>query len=152
MNRVCQILLVLFVVGLLSCVKGLTNSQAIADFTDPQNVARKAVGVPALKWNSTVAAFARNYARQRRNDCLLEHSKGSPYGDNILWGKGPNWTRRQAINAWIDERKWYIHASNTCTGPDCTHYTQIMWATTTSVGCSIMKCGQLYWHQTLLIG
>ncbi|GLJ27169.1 hypothetical protein SUGI_0532610 [Cryptomeria japonica] len=120
--------------------EGLANSQAIADFIDPQNAARKAVGLPALKWNSTVAAFARNYARQRRNDCLLQHSEGSPYGENIFWGEGPKWTRRQAMNAWIDERKWYAHANNTCTGPDCTHYTQMVWATTTSVGCSIIKC------------
>ncbi|GLJ27163.1 hypothetical protein SUGI_0532530 [Cryptomeria japonica] len=140
MSRFCQILLVFLVVGLLSRVEGLTNSQAIADFIDPQNEARKAIGVPPLKWNDTVAAFARNYARQRRTDCLLQHSEGSPYGENIFWGKGPKWTRRQAMNAWIDQKKWYIHASNTCTCPDCTHYTQIVWATTTSVGCSIIKC------------
>ena len=140
MSRIFQMFLVLLVVGLLSHVEGLTNSEAIADFIDPQNVARKAVGAPALKWNNSVAAFARNYARQRRNDCLLQHSVGSPYGENIFWGKGPNWTRRQAMNAWIDEKKWYVHSSNTCTGSDCTHYTQMVWATTESVGCSIIKC------------
>ncbi|GLJ27174.1 hypothetical protein SUGI_0532690 [Cryptomeria japonica] len=140
MSRLCQLVLLVFLVGLLSRVHGLTNSQLVAQFLNPQNKASKAVGVPLLKWNSRAATYARNYGRQRKNDCLLQHSEGSPYGQNIFWGEGPNWTPRHAMNAWIDERNWYIHASNTCTGPDCTHYTQIVWATTTSVGCSIMKC------------
>ncbi|GLJ27182.1 hypothetical protein SUGI_0532870 [Cryptomeria japonica] len=141
MGLFCRLVLMLMVVGLLGSVEvSLTSSVTMKQFLEPQNKARQAVGVPPLTWNSTVAAYARNYARQRRNDCLLQHSEGSPYGENIFWGEGPKWTPLQAVNAWIDERKWYIHANNTCTGPDCTHYTQIVWATTTSVGCSIIKC------------
>jgi len=140
MSRFSQLVLLLLVGGLLSRVEGLTNSEAIAEFLGPQNEARKAVGAPPLIWNSTVAAYAYNYVRVRRNDCLLQHSEGSPYGENIFWGSGPYWTPLQAVNAWIAEGKWYIHDSNICTGPDCTHYTQIVWATTTSVGCSLIKC------------
>ncbi|GLJ27187.1 hypothetical protein SUGI_0532930 [Cryptomeria japonica] len=118
MSRFCQLVLLVLFVGLLSCVHGLTNSQLVAQFFIPQNKARKSVGVPPLKWNSRAATYARNYARQRKNDCLLQHSEVSPYGENIFRGEGPHWTPRHAMNARIDERKWYIHASNTCTGPD----------------------------------
>jgi len=111
----------------------------IEGFLVPHNQARNAVGVGRLQWDRKLANYARNYARQRRGDCLLQHSD-SPFGENIFWGSGNSWTPLQAVAAWIDEKKWFDYAKNICTGPDCTHYTQVVWRTTTNVGCAKIKC------------
>ncbi|GLJ27171.1 hypothetical protein SUGI_0532650 [Cryptomeria japonica] len=116
------------------------SSKVVEAFLVPHNEARKEVGVPPLSWSPKLTTYARNYARERRGDCLLQHSEGSPYGENIFWGSGRHWTPQQAVKAWVDEKKWYIYSNNTCTGPDCSHYTQIVWRTTTSVGCAVIKC------------
>ncbi|GLJ27173.1 hypothetical protein SUGI_0532680 [Cryptomeria japonica] len=138
MSRIWQ-LLILFVV--LRSVEGVHNSSKVAEeFLVPQNEARKEVGVPPLSWSRKLTTYARNYARERRGDCVAQRSEGSPYGENIFWGSGKHWKPEQAVKAWVEEKKWYHYSSNTCTGPDCSHYTQIVWRTTTRVGCAIIKC------------
>ena len=51
-------------------------------FLDLHNAARREVGVGPLEWNSTLEAYARNYAHARSNGCEQVHSNG-PYGENI---------------------------------------------------------------------
>lgn len=118
-----------------------SQSLSLADqFLAPQNAARKALGLPKLAWDAKVARYARWYAKQRRSDCALQHSNG-PYGENIFWGSGSLWTPYQAVAAWLSERKWYNYQSNSCAGGQmCGHYTQIVWSTTTKVGCARVNC------------
>ncbi|MCL7023884.1 hypothetical protein MKW94_015527 [Papaver nudicaule] len=105
-----------------------------------QNAARAAVGVAPLKWSAELANVAAAYAQQRRSDCSLIHSDG-PLGENLFWGGGYGWSPAQACNAWIDEGRYYDHSSNSCVpGYECGHYTQIVSAITTSVGCAMMQC------------
>nr|GMD10007.1 pathogenesis-related protein 1A-like [Ipomoea batatas] len=44
------------------------------EYLDAHNPARAAVGVPPLKWDEEVAAYARSYAKERSGDCKLIHS------------------------------------------------------------------------------
>ena len=45
-----------------------------------------------------------------------------------------------AVTAWVNEEADYHYASNTCdAGQMCGHYTQIVWATTTKLGCAILQ-------------
>ncbi|KNA19125.1 hypothetical protein SOVF_064380 [Spinacia oleracea] len=106
-----------------------------------QNDARKAVGVPPLSWDNRLAAYAQWYANQRRYDCALQHSNG-PYGENIFWGSGGfNWSPASAAQYWVDEIKWYDYNSNSCAyGKDCGHYTQIVWRSSTRIGCAKVFC------------
>jgi pathogenesis-related protein 1 len=119
---------------------GTSIDETIQGFLVPQNEARRQVGVPPLKWDVKLTNYARTYARERRADCLLQHSDG-PFGENIFWGSGRGWNATEAVGAWVDEKKWYNYANNSCSsGKDCTHYTQIVWRTTTKVGCAVVKC------------
>lgn len=119
---------------------GTNISETIQGFLVPQNEAREQVGVSPLKWDVKLATYARVYARERRGDCLLQHSEG-PFGENIFWGSVRGWNATDAVGAWVDEKKWYNYANNSCSsGQDCTHYTQIVWRTTTNVGCAVIKC------------
>ncbi|ONK69539.1 uncharacterized protein A4U43_C05F24040 [Asparagus officinalis] len=104
------------------------------------NIARKAVGVPPLVWDTKLAYYAKLYANQRRHDCQLIHSPGYIYGENIFWGKGRKWSATDVVASWVGEKKWYHYDTNTCSGQDCSHYTQIVWRTTEKLGCAKIKC------------
>ncbi|KAK7388475.1 hypothetical protein VNO78_23291 [Psophocarpus tetragonolobus] len=109
-------------------------------FLNPQNAARAVVRLRPLVWDSKLARYAQWYANQRRNDCALEHSNG-PYGENIFWGSGTGWKPAQAVSAWVEERQWYNYWHNSCAdGQMCGHYTQIVWSTTSKVGCASVVC------------
>uniref|UniRef100_A0A8I7BHM1 SCP domain-containing protein n=2 Tax=Hordeum vulgare subsp. vulgare TaxID=112509 RepID=A0A8I7BHM1_HORVV len=110
-----------------------------AQFLFQQNAARAAMGLPALRWDERVAAYARSYAESRRGDCALVHSPG-PYGENLFWGSGTGWAPAQAVGAWLAERPRYDYWSNRCTGGMCGHYTQIVWRGTARVGCAMVDC------------
>ncbi|URE00088.1 SCP [Musa troglodytarum] len=103
------------------------------------NAARAAVGLPPLAWDARLARYAESYAGRRRRDCALAHS-GGPYGENIFWGSGARWRPAQAAAAWVRERRWYHYRSNSCSAPECGHYTQIVWRSTRRLGCAMVSC------------
>ncbi|CAN7119925.1 unnamed protein product [Brassica rapa subsp. narinosa] len=113
------------------------------DFLDAHNQARAAVGVDPLAWDETVAAYAQDYANQRRGDCALEHSSG-PYGENITTRKYEYCYHNicvEAVNMWVSEQADYDYGSNTCaSGKQCGHYTQIVWKNSVRLGCAKVSC------------
>ncbi|GFP89705.1 pathogenesis-related protein pr-1 [Phtheirospermum japonicum] len=126
------------------CLTTSTNAgvpkNAARQFMGMQNAARAALGLPPLIWDQKLVQYARSYARQRREDCALEHSHG-PYGENIFWGSGDGWTPAQAAAAWVAERREYNYWSNSCAfGQQCGHYTQIVWRDTKKIGCAKVVC------------
>ncbi|RWR77918.1 pathogenesis-related protein PRB1-3-like protein [Cinnamomum micranthum f. kanehirae] len=134
-----------WVVALL-CVMGLAMGQASLaqntpqDFLRAHNAARARVRVGPMTWDNNVAAYARNYANQRRGDCRLVHS-GGPYGENIFWGSGREFTAADAVNSWESEKQFYNRNSNTCAaGKVCGHYTQVVWRNSVRLGCARVKC------------
>ncbi|XP_010265467.1 PREDICTED: pathogenesis-related protein PR-1 [Nelumbo nucifera] len=116
------------------------NQVIISQFLTPHNAARSALQLHPLVWDPHVAHYAEWYARRRRWDCALEHSNG-PYGENIFWGSGDDWTPAQAVADWLSERRWYDRRRNSCAWDrECGHYTQIVWNSTRRVGCARVLC------------
>ncbi|KAF5749444.1 pathogenesis-related protein PR-1-like [Tripterygium wilfordii] len=112
----------------------------VNQFLAPQNAARAVLGMPPLVWDKELASYAQSYANERRFNCDLKHSNGR-YGENIFWGSGDDWTPAQAVMSWVSERRWYDYWSNSCVGDqDCGHYTQIVWRSTSRVGCARVVC------------
>ncbi|CAN6450209.1 unnamed protein product [Victoria cruziana] len=110
------------------------------EFLVPQNAARATVGELPLVWDGRLAQYAESYANRRRADCDLRHSDG-PYGENIFWGSGSDWTPADAVRDWVSEARNYDHHTNSCArGTKCGHYTQIVWRLTTRVGCAKVMC------------
>ncbi|KAI8552410.1 hypothetical protein RHMOL_Rhmol06G0264600 [Rhododendron molle] len=111
-----------------------------AEFLQGHNTVRASHNLPPLSWSIEMVYYAKWWAKQRRTDCALEHST-LDYGENLFWGQGREWTATQAVAAWAAEEAYYDYATNTCMPDrDCTHYTQMVWRTTTSVGCAKIKC------------
>lgn len=130
---------------------GTLNGSAIsaADARDGlavHNCARKTVDDPApatpmplLTWNTVAAALAQTLA----NGCVYGHGNHAGYGQNIYAsaGTGPTQTLADASLRWASEEPNYHYANNTCSDAKvCGHYTQIVWSTTTSVGCGQAVC------------
>jgi hypothetical protein len=112
------------------------------------NAARTAVGETALTWDPIAAQVAQAWA----NECNFEHNAnaGTDYanlgggngglGEDIAAG-APTESISGADASWVGEGQYYDHASNSCaSGQVCGHYTQIVWSTTTGVGCAQTSC------------
>lgn len=106
------------------------------------NTYRRQHNASALRWNATLATFARGYLAEARDkrDCEFAHS-GGPYGENISIGY-PNATA--VVEGWGDERDEYDFGKpgfSHGTG----HFTQLVWKNTTAVGCERVLCGTRGW-------
>ncbi len=107
--------------------------------TAAHNAARASVNPPAstpippLVWSGEVAAVAQAYAEK----CVFEHSQ-SPYGENLYASSGSS-TPADVVTSWVSEAADYDYASNNCSGI-CGHYTQVVWADTTKLGCGMANC------------
>ncbi|PWA71847.1 pathogenesis-related protein 1B [Artemisia annua] len=97
-----------------------------------------------MVWNTSLAAYARNYATRRMRDCNLVHS-GGPYGENLAKGSG-RFTGTAAVNLWVAEKSYYDYNTNTCAyGHECRHYTQVVWRDSVQLGCARARCANSRW-------
>lgn len=102
-----------------------------------QNAARKAVGVPPLSWSPMLVSVAKSWAEKLKSEsCAFKHS-GGKYGENLGMGTS---NIAGAINMFLSEKSSYNNQpiSGSMTGSDGQsygHYTQVIWKSTTTVGC-----------------
>lgn len=119
------------------------------------NKLRAEAGVSAqLSYSRTLARSAQNWANylKRTYHCQMHHSQPQGrYGENIFWSSALIWsdgrkeTRKiqpaEVINSWGSEKANYDDAANACiNGTTCGHYTQIIWHSTSEVGCGMAVC------------
>ncbi|XP_075432788.1 cysteine-rich secretory protein LCCL domain-containing 2 [Ascaphus truei] len=104
-----------------------------------------------MTWDEELERSSEAWAQE----CIWEHGPASlimSIGQNLAvhWGR----YRSPAfhVQSWYDEVKDYTypypHECNPwcperCSGPMCTHYTQIVWATSTKVGCAVNMCKRM---------
>ncbi|XP_021112273.1 cysteine-rich secretory protein LCCL domain-containing 2 isoform X2 [Heterocephalus glaber] len=104
-----------------------------------------------VTWDEELERSAAAWAQQ----CIWEHGPTSllvSIGQNLAvhWGRyrSPGFH----VQSWYDEVKDYTypypHECNPwcperCSGAMCTHYTQIVWATTNKVGCAVHTCHRI---------
>lgn len=104
------------------------------------NRVRAQVGVPPLTWSDDVARVAARWANHlAARRCTLEHNGRTRLGENLFWSSGPT-DATQVVGAWAAEKRNYHYATNSCRGV-CGHYTQVVWAKSTKVGCAMATCG-----------
>lgn len=93
---------------------------------------------PTLSWSDELASYAQNYADDYDCSGSLTHS-GGPYGENLAIGYGTT----GAVDAWYSEIKDYSF-SNPDYSSSTGHFTQVVWKSTTKVGCGIKQCGGVW--------
>ncbi|KAL5706037.1 hypothetical protein ACHQM5_024252 [Ranunculus cassubicifolius] len=125
----------LMVITMVQVSHAQSDAQA---FLDAHNAARAQVGVGGMTWDSNVAGYAQNYANQMSDTCKMVHS-GGRYGENLAWGS-PDLSATDAVNMWVGERQFYNYNSNSCSGGECLHYTQVVWRNSVRLGCARVGC------------
>ena len=110
------------------------------------NEARARVGAPKLVWNAELAndaaIFARSMARTGKFAHDPQHGRSPKQGENLWVGTRDAYAYGEMIGAWVDEDRYFRRGlvpdnSTTGTWGDIAHYTQIIWPTTTRVGCAV---------------
>jgi len=124
------------------------------DMVAAHNRWRKTVGAPPLTYSPELAASSQEWANHLKQDnqCRMQHSKpDGKYGENLFWASAITWSdgKREVqqvkpakvVDDWASERKNYDYKHNSCAeGKMCGHYTQVVWKTTTTVGCAVAVC------------
>ena len=113
------------------------------DYVTAHNKARSAVGVGPVTWHKTLQDYAEKYAYKRKGDCQLIHNPEGKYGENLFWGgdKDKYYSAKYAVNDWVYEKQYYTYSTNKCDwGKVCDHYTQVVWRSSTKIGCARVKC------------
>jgi len=71
----------------------------------------------------------------------MQHRSETDYGENLYWSSGLKFNPKAVVDSWGSEKDDYhgevVGKSNAVVG----HYTQIVWRTTTEVGCAAFQCG-----------
>ncbi|MDN5924156.1 MAG: CAP domain-containing protein [Xanthomonadales bacterium] len=129
---------------------GTTNTAALGAL-EVHNCARKTVvpaattAIPPLVWSTTVAAQAQTWA----NHCTYQHGGlgTTDYGQNLYAYANTDQsivpTLTDAALVWAGEEPDYNYTTNSCAADKaCGHYTQMVWAATTHLGCGQAVCTQ----------
>jgi pathogenesis-related protein 1 len=125
---------------------GNLSAAQIKEFVDRHNYYRQQVGSENIEWSEDLAKFALEWGKHLSSiGCEMEHRPdegkwGTSYGENLYWCSGIEATPTDAVDSWGSEKSMYdgkvIGNSNFEAG----HYTQMIWAKTTQVGCAIVQC------------
>jgi uncharacterized protein YkwD len=109
-----------------------------AEVTEPPGYQGTWQALPLVKWSDKVAASAQGWADHLRDTahCGLEHDTKSGYGENLA--AGTNLTPTAAVAMWAGEKSQYTY--NPHYEFVAGHYTQIVWRSSTEIGCGAASC------------
>jgi hypothetical protein len=131
--------------ALLSVQAGSTQQSFPTRVLSLHNAERSSLGMRDLQWDSALAEAASRYAAELAATGKWEHSAAETrpgQGENLWMGTRGAYSPEQMVGHWVEEKahfKWgtFPHVSRTGSFEDVGHYTQIIWAETTRVGCAI---------------
>ena len=111
------------------------------------NRERAAVRVAPLAWDARLAADAAAYAPRLAALGRLEHSPRASrptQSENLFMGMAGRYTPEQMVGNWASERSRFrpgVFPNVSTTGDwyDVSHYSQIIWPTTTHIGCAVHR-------------
>ena len=113
------------------------------------NAARAEVGAPPLEWDPSLAVAAGSYGPALSRLGRLVHSPRAGrenQRENLWMGQQGRFHPEDMVSAWTDEKRLFFpgafpNVSSTGNWVDVAHYTQMIWKTTTHVGCAIYRAG-----------
>ncbi|CAN1154193.1 Pathogenesis-related protein PR-1 [Linum perenne] len=119
------------------------QSSAGAGTIDPDHVKYNGEGLASQFLYAHNKIRAKYYLSALRWNRTLAHSNDRIYGENLFWSKYGHWTPKNVVKTWADENKYYDFESNQCLqSQPCDNFTQIIWKSTTDVGCGRAQCGR----------
>ncbi|KAM9351051.1 peptidase inhibitor R3HDML [Symphorus nematophorus] len=126
---------------------------------DYHNRVRSQVFPPAanmefMLWDEGLAKSADSWASR----CIWDHgpTQAMKYmGQNLSITSGRYQSITDLVKSWYNERQHFSYP-NRCSGSVCSHYTQMVWASSNRVGCAVRKCSNMYvfgsaWREVTLL-
>ncbi|XP_064202524.1 peptidase inhibitor 15-like [Anguilla rostrata] len=116
------------------------------------NVFPPASNMEYMVWDEGLAQSAEAWAAT----CIWDHGPQHLLrflGQNLSVRTGRYQSILQLVKPWYDEVRDYVfpyprdcnpQCPLRCYGPMCTHYTQMVWATSNRVGCAVHTCHNMY--------
>ena len=109
------------------------------------NTERARMGMPPLVWDNELGNAAAAYAQQMAFTGMFQHSNRQARrgtGENLWMGTHGAFNVEAMVAGWAAEKRYFvpgIFPNNSSSGnwEDVGHYTQMIWATTTRIGCAI---------------
>lgn len=100
---------------------------------EEHNKFRAIHNAPPVTWNNSLANYAVTWMNQV--DCELYHSP-APFGENL----SHNWPNpKESIGHWYNEKALYAY-NNPVFSHGTSHFTQLVWKSTTAIGCATRNC------------
>jgi hypothetical protein len=114
------------------------------------NAARAQVGAVPLAWDPTLGRSAAAYAQQLAISNVFQHSDRKArrgVGENLWMGSRGAFSVDRMVSDWASERRMFRAGlfpavSRSGNWMDVAHYTQIVWPTTTKIGCALASNGR----------
>uniref|UniRef100_A0A8D2AM84 R3H domain containing like n=1 Tax=Sciurus vulgaris TaxID=55149 RepID=A0A8D2AM84_SCIVU len=145
------------------------SARDMSALLDYHNHIRASVNPPAanmeyMVWDERLASSAKAWASQ----CTWAHGP-SPLmryvGQNLSIHSGRYRSVVDLVKSWSEEKQHYLfpaprdctpHCPWRCSGPVCSHYTQMVWASSNRLGCAIHTCASISvwgstWHQAVYL-
>ena len=115
------------------------------ELLNAHNRERAAAHVPPLAWDVSLSQAAAGYARELAAAGTLRHSQRNArpgQGENLWMGTRGAFSVAQMAGSWISEKRFFRPGtfpavSSTGNWADTGHYSQMIWPTTTRLGCAI---------------
>ncbi|KAI5865778.1 CAP domain-containing protein [Durotheca rogersii] len=105
------------------------------------NAVRAYHGAAALRWNATLAAFSLAHvwssSATDADSCAMARAEGPPYGEILALGCGG---AAACVALWAAEAARYDYAAPGSAPADTGHFSQLVWAASTDVGCAARLC------------
>ena len=119
---------------------------------DLHNAERRALGESPLRWDPTLASSASGYAAELARTGVLTHSARQGrenQRENLLQARRGESPERM-MSTWTKEKQnfspgTFPNVTRTGNWADVAHYTQMIWPSTTSVGCAVATAGAYSW-------
>jgi hypothetical protein len=109
------------------------------------NAVRASAGVAPLTWDNGLGTAAATYAAQMAMSGRFQHSDRSQRrgtGENLWMGTHGAFSVEAMVGSWASEKRMFSagmfpNVSRTGDWEDVGHYSQMIWPTTTRVGCAL---------------
>jgi hypothetical protein len=116
-------------------------SSGTAELLAAHNAYRANLGLQPLQWSDQLAEKAQSWAEHLAEIGQLEHS-GS--GQNLAMATAGTQSLTQLVDLWGSEQAYFTNGnfpdiSSTGNWMDVGHYSQMVWKTTTEVGCGFAE-------------
>ncbi len=113
------------------------------------NRERARIGMPALTWDPVLAIHAQRWAEDLASRRAFQHStpiSRPGEGENLFKGTAGAWRLEEMIGGFIDEKRdfkpgIFPKVAKNGQWERVGHYTQLIWGSTTRVGCAIASNG-----------